>query len=203
MMFPIRPVEPLPAKFPSIEETMNIDSDTIAKVLGPLLSLIVASIIRRYSEARSKVVTFIGHVSAFTLQDEKKTVVHTHSIVVRNTGRKAAHNVRLSHTILPPNLSILPPVQYTIERNPEGSAEIVIPVLVPKEQITISYLYFPPLVWNQVNANTKSDDGFAKIINMIPVPQLSKAVKICVGLLMFIGASFLFYWIIRVALYAI
>jgi hypothetical protein len=119
---------------------------------------------------------------------------------VRNAGRKAAHNVRLTHGILPVHITVYPPVQYTIQRNPEGSGEIVIPVLVSKEQVTVSYLYFPPLLWNQINVNTKSDDGFAKIINVIPMPQPRKGILAAVWALVFVGASFLFYWLVRLAI---
>lgn len=182
---------------------MNIDPDLIAKIGGPLLSLIIGAIIKHYTEARSKVVSFIGHVSAFTLQNEERTVVHTHSVVVRNAGRKAAHNVRLTHGVLPIDVTIYPPIQHTIERNADKSGEIIIPVLVPKEQITVSYLYFPPLLWNQINLNTKSDEGFAKIFNVMPIPQPSKAVIVGVWSLMFIGASFLFYWTVRLAIYVL
>ena len=47
----------------------------------------------------------------------------------------------------------------------------------------MSYLYFPPLLWSQINVNTKSDDGFAKIINVISMPQPSKAVIAAIWLL--------------------
>lgn len=181
---------------------MNIDADVIAKVAGPLLSLVLGAVIKHYSEAKSKVVSFIGHVSAFTLQDQERTVVHTHSVVVRNVGRKAAHNVRLAHGVLPINITIYPPVQNSIARNPDGSGEIIVPVLVPQEQVTISYLYFPPLLWNQINLNTKSDEGFAKIVNVIPMPRPSKGVLAVVWLLMFLGASLLFYWAAHLAINA-
>ena len=121
---------------------MNFDPDIIAKVAGPVLSLIVGALIKHYAEARSKVVSFIGHASAFVVQGEYPTSVHTHSIVVRNAGRKAATNVRLAHAVLPPNITVYPPINYLIERNPEGAGEIVFPILVPKEQVTVSYLYF-------------------------------------------------------------
>lgn len=182
---------------------MFLDPDLIAKIAGPSLSLVIGAALKQYTEARSRVVSFIGHVSAFTLQDEQHTVVHTHSVVVRNAGRRAAHNVRLAHGVLPPNVMIYPPVQHSFERNPDGSGEIVLPVLVPKEQITVSYLYFPPLLWNQINSTTKSDEGFAKIINVMPVPRPSKGVIAAVWLLSFVGASFALYWVVRLAIYAL
>jgi hypothetical protein len=182
---------------------MNIDPEVIAKIAGPALSLIVGALIKHYTEARSKLVSFIGHASAFTLQGDSPTVIHTHTVVVRNAGRKAASNVRLTHAVLPVNITVYPPVQYSIERNPEGSGEIVIPVLVPREQVTVSYLYFPPLLWNQINVSTKSDEGFAKIINVIPMPQPNKAVIAGIWALVFVGASLMFYWLVRLAIVAI
>jgi len=179
---------------------MNIDPEITAKLLAPVFSVLLGVFVKRYFESRSKLVSFIGHVSAFTLQDQNKTVVHTHSVVIRNTGNKPAHNVRLTHDVLPPNVTVYPQVQYRIEGNPEGAKEIVIPILVPKEQVTVSYLYFPPLLWSQVNKSTKSDEGFAKIINVIPAPQLSRFVLMCFWSLVLIGASFVFYWVVKIIL---
>lgn len=184
-------------KFDETVFNMSFDYDVIAKCLGPVLSLVIGAIFKNYIEARSKIVSFIGHASAFTLQGASPTVIHTHSVVVRNTGRKAATNVRLTHAYLPPDITVHPPVQYSILRNPEGSAEIIFPILVPKEQVTVSYLYFPPLLWSQINSHAKSDEGFAKIINVIPMPQPNKGVIFGIWALTFIGASFLFYWLVR------
>jgi hypothetical protein len=176
---------------------MNIDIDAFAKILGPVLSLVAGALVKHYTEAKSKVVSFLGHASSFTLQGPQLTTIHTHSVIVRNAGRKVASNVRLTHAELPLNVTIYPPVQHSIQRNADGSGDILIPALVPKEQITISYLYFPPLVWSQIHINTKSDEGFAKIINVIPMPQPNLAITIGVWILMFVGASFLFYWLVR------
>jgi len=171
--------------------------EQIFKIISPLITLIFGTILKYYLEEKSKLVSFLGHISAFTLQDEQKTQVYAHSIIVRNAGRKAARNVRLGHIYLPPHITIYPKVQHSIERNLDGSGEIVIPVLVPKEQITISYLYFPPVTWDQINNYTKSDEGLAKIVNVIPVPQPSRLLTFIIWFLMFTGASFLLYWLMK------
>jgi hypothetical protein len=178
---------------------MNIDIELFAKLLAPVITTIIAVIAKHYSEGRARVVSFIGHISSFKLKGENPTDVYTHSVVVRNTGRKTAQNVRLGHHFLPDNLTVFPSVQYSIEYNPEGKAEIVLPRLVPKEQITISYLYFPPVTWNQIHAYTKSDEGYAEIINVIPTAQPSILVKLIVWSLMFIGTSFIVYWSVKLA----
>lgn len=182
---------------------ISVDPDTLAKLLAPIITLIGGAVVKRITEARSKVISFIGHVSSFTLQDEKKTVVFTHSVVVRNAGSRAATNVRLGHNVFPQNITIFPSVQYSVATNPEGKSEIVIPTLVPKEQVTISYLYFPPLTVANINSYTKSDEGYAKIINVIPMPQPSKLVVALVWSCAFVGASFLVYWLVRLGAYVI
>ena len=176
---------------------MTYDIEIIAKIASPIITLIVGAIIKHLTERRSKIVSFLGHVSSFTLRDENHTQVYTHGIVIRNAGRKSATNVRVGHNFLPPNIQVSPPVKYTIEENPEGGAEIIFPIMVPKEQISISYLYFPPVTWDKVNAYTKSDDGFANILNVISMPLPSKFVITLVWGLMFLGASFIFYWLVK------
>jgi hypothetical protein len=113
---------------------------------------------------------------------------------VRNTGKKPAHNVRIGHAAFPPSYQIYPPVSHTVSRGQGNSAEIHIPVLVPNEQITISYLYFPPLLWNEVAAYAKCDEGMAKELNVIPSAQLSKPIIAILWAFMFVGASTCTYW---------
>ncbi|MHB8413778.1 MAG: hypothetical protein ACYDAZ_09070 [Thermoplasmataceae archaeon] len=180
---------------------MHLDPDTIAKVVSPILTLILGPLVTRYTQDRVRLISFIGHISAFKLRNN--TDVYTHSVIVRNTGRKAAHNVRLTHRVLPPDVTVYPPIQYSVETNPAGHSDIVIPVLVPGEQVTVSYLYFPPITWEQINVNTKSDEGFAKIIQAIPTPQASKKMILAFVMLMFVGASVLMYWLLRLAIYAL
>jgi len=182
---------------------MNFDLVTIAKLISPLITLIIGVIIKHYTERRSKIISYIGHVSSFVLNNEEQTPVFTHSIIVRNAGRKAAQNIRLGHNVMPPNVTVFPKIQYQIDNTPEGASEIVIPILVPKEQVTISYLYFPPVTWDKINSYIKSDEGFAKIINVIPMTQPSKLALWFVWLLMFVGASFLIYWLIRLIAHVI
>jgi hypothetical protein len=174
-----------------------IDLETVAKIASPIVTLIAGAVLKHYAEKSPKVLSYIGHVSSFTLQDEQKSFVFTHSVIVRNAGRKSATNVRLGHHFLPTNLRIDPQINYSIEKNPEGAAEIVIPTLVPKEQVTISYLYFPPTTWNQINSYTKSDDGYAKIVNVVPMLQPSIPVLWLSRVLILIGASFVTYWVLR------
>ena len=52
-----------------------------------------------------------------------------------------------------------------------GRAGLVMPTLVPNEQVTISYLYFPPTTWKQINGPVKSDEGLARVLQVLPTEQ--------------------------------
>lgn len=173
---------------------MPVDFEVIAKLLSPLIAALVGAVAKRYFEAKPKLISYLVHSSAIPLNDEANTQINTHSIVVRNAGKKAAHNIRVGHNFLPKSFQIYPPVSHTILPGPGSADEILIPTLVPNEQVSISYLYFPPLTFNQVNAYTKSDEGLAQIINVIPTPRPSKIVVGVLWALVFVGASTVSYW---------
>ncbi len=145
-----------------------------------------------------KLISYLGHVSAFILRDEKRTQVYTHAIVVRNAGKKTANNVRIGHNQLPPDFQIYPSVPHKVESIATGGSEILIEKLVPGEQITVSYLYSPPLTWGQINSYTKSDEGFAEILNVVPTPQASKWVINLLWVLIGIGVIAIIYVIVGV-----
>lgn len=136
--------------------------------------------------------------------NSKKAHVHemhinTHEIVVKNSGKLPAKNVRLGHKVLP-NYTINPISKYEISDISGisgGGKEISFHMLIPNEQITISYLYFPPITYEKINMSIKSDEGFAKLIHVIPTPILDTWQKISVYILLFVGGSTLMYWIIR------
>jgi hypothetical protein len=148
---------------------MNIDWDLVVKIAVPLATLLLGKYLDQLLAKRPKLISYMGHASSFALQNG--TQVHTHAIVVRNAGRQTANNIRIGHYYLP-DYQIFPAVQHRVEQVPKGGPELIIEKLVPGEQVTLSYLYFPPTTWAQVNSYAKSDEGLAKILNVIPSPQL-------------------------------
>ena len=58
-----------------------------------------------------------------------------------------------------PDFTIWPEIQHHVEDLPGSGREIVIPTLVPGEQITVSYLYFAPVTFDQINAGIRSRKG--------------------------------------------
>jgi hypothetical protein len=167
-----------------------MDSTLVALYGGPLVGAIVTVIVTRALERRPRLVSYLVHANAVPIKvsEDNSLQARTHSIVVRNDGRKSAKNVRLGHACLP-NFSVYPFVQYSVEPLPSGGAEIVFPSLVPGEQITVAYLYFPPLLVDGVNTQTKSDEGFAKILRVLPSPQPTLWAKWGVYFLMYLGAA--------------
>ncbi|MCX5698186.1 MAG: hypothetical protein NTX01_00585 [Candidatus Omnitrophica bacterium] len=179
-----------------MSQLMNgINWNLVINIGVPLLTLFLGRYLDRVLEKRPKLISYLGHVSAFSLQDEKNTQVFTHSIVLLNTGRKTANNIRIGHNYMP-KFNIYPNVSHTVENVSGGGAEILIPKLVPKEQLTISYLYFPPVTWDKINLYTKSDEGLAKVINVIPTPLLPKWVINVLRILIFIGIVTILYLIV-------
>lgn len=174
---------------------MDLDIDVVGKLVAPLLTAIVGGIVKRYLEARPNLITYLVHASAIALGDDKKTNVNSHSIVVRNAGKKTAHNVRIGHNFLPA-FQIHPQLAHDVIKGANNSAEIVIPTLVAGEQINISYLYFPPDVWSQVHSYCKSDEMSAKYVNVVPAAQPTKPQIALFWFLLFVGASTLVYWFI-------
>ena len=167
-----------------------VDWQILATIASPILALLV----NRWFRNRPKLLSHWGHVSAFTYRDhaDNPGVVNTHSIVIRNAGRWPAKNVRLSHSYLP-NFNIFPPVKHQVEDVPNTGQDILIPTIVPGEEITISYLYYPPYTYDRINAGVKFDEGFAKPILVLLQQQYPRWLRrIALGL-MLTGVSTLAY----------
>lgn len=177
---------------------MPIDVEVLARVLAPAASALVTAFIKRFAEARATLTSYVGNVSTFELSDENRTRVFTHSLFLQNSGRKSVENVRVVHNFLPSHVYVHPRTEHTISIE---SGEILIPRLVPKESITISYLYHPPLTCGQVHQHVKSDLGFAKTIDVVTIVRPSLVFRCVLVALCFVGASYLFYWMIKLVLY--
>jgi len=176
---------------------MDISLDIAAKILSPIIAGIIATVIKWYLEGRPRLVTYLVHASAIPLpgQEGQALQVNTHTIVVANSGKKTAHNIRIGHAHLPQGFQLWPPVTHTVSTTPNGAAEILIPTLVPGEQVSVSYLYFPPVTWQQINAYAKSDETMAKVITVFPSPQLSRLALAGLWVLLLVGASTVIYWL--------
>ena len=167
---------------------MNVDWRAVATIAAPIIALFLGVWVNRRFESRPILISYFGHVSAFRAVPPagQPVFVNTHAVVLRNAGRRSATNVRLRHNVLP-DFNIWPPLQHHVEDLPDGGREIVIPTLIPGEEVTISYLYFPPLTVAQVNAGIKSDQGFAHPIAVLLQRQNPKWFNLSAAALMVMG----------------
>lgn len=171
------PVTPSPTFRDTIGKTpydfflMNIDWSLVRQIALPTFTLILGKFIDDRFTKRPKLLTWFASSAAFNVAGERPVTLHVHALVIRNAGAKTAHNVRLGHHILPKDFTVSGNVNFNTTRNPNGSGEIVLPTLVSGEQVTISYLYFPPVLWSDIHAYTKSDEGGVENISVLPTPQ--------------------------------
>lgn len=101
----------------------------LSTIIGPLLGGIILVALDRWLERRPKLISWLVHASAVQMPPlptgGHATIVHTHSVVARNAGRRTANNVRLGHNYLPLSYSVYPPVAYNVQTTPGGVSEIV------------------------------------------------------------------------------
>ena len=145
-----------------------VDWQLVARVATPVLTLFLGVWVNRRFESRPVLITHFGHVSSFnyTPPGGQAMVINTHTVVLRNVGRKAANNVRMHHNTLP-SFNVWPHALYQVENLQGGSTDIVFPVIVPNQMMTVSYLYFAPTTVANVNAGIQSDEGFPQVINVL------------------------------------
>jgi len=167
---------------------MSIDWNLVVTIAVPIITLFLGAWVNRKFENKPHLISYYGHVSSFayTPTGGQKMQINTHTVILRNVGHKAATNVRLSHQTLP-DFNIWPAVQYNVETLPNGTQDIVIPSLVPGEQIIISYLYFPPLTFAGINSGIKHDEGFAQQIQVLLQRRFPDWFNYTVPIFMLIG----------------
>ena len=148
-----------------------MNSDILARYVGPVFGAIVGWLLHSYSQRGAKLITFYGHIDAFLLPlDTGQTLtVHTHNVVIQNRGPKAAKNIRVTHSYLPPGFAVFPATEFTRHDLPNNmGTDIVFSTLVPGEQLALNYIYFPPITAGQITTTVKSDEGLAKRVNLFP-----------------------------------
>jgi hypothetical protein len=141
---------------------------------------LVGGLLNRIVERRSRLIAFYGHVGVFQLAPPADAPpgappgrIHSHTVVIGNVGSLPAHNVRLPHAVKLASANIHvyvePGINYSIQTLPGGEDEFLFPILVSKQYVTISYLYFPPRTVHSINLTIRSDEGFARQVSVLPV----------------------------------
>lgn len=186
---------------------MSIDWMLVGKIAGPVALLFIGALINRLFERRVRLISYFVHTSAFRITPAAGAApvpLHTHAVALKNDGGLAATNVRLHHLVLP-DFTFTPSVPHSVETLPDGTRDIVVPRLLPREQLTVTYVYLPPLVYSQINAGIRCDQGYARQISVLMQRQFSRAVLALVALLMLLGGITLVYllWILGTAVWSL
>ena len=196
---------------------MAVDGPLAWSIAEKIALLGVGAMFTWVFERRPRLTVFFAHVGEFRMtpptpptggqqQPSQPITVHTHTIVIRNAGRLAARNIRVPHqgSLARANVhfSVERGVNFQVQNLPGGEEEILFPILLPKQQVTIGYLYFPPVVAPQINLPIRSDEGFAKPLNVLPTPQFSKWLTIVFWSLAVIGLGTLLYMLVEIYFWA-
>lgn len=183
---------------------MNIDWIVLAQVATPIIAVLIGASLNQYFRQKEKLIAFYGHIASHAVNSviEGKEITHinTHAIIIRNNGNKAATNVRVLHNGLP-DFKIYPDTDYEINELPSGGKEIVIPRIIPKKEYTISYLYYPPLTYNQISSSIESDNSLAKIVNVQLQRIFPTWVNFLVGASMLLGLILFLYMVLESLIY--
>ena len=183
---------------------MNIDWNIVVQIAIPILTVFITAAVSRYWSERPKLIAYYGHVASHALNSvvEGKEVKHinTHTVVIRNNGNKTATNVRISHNVLP-DFKIYPETEYYVNDLPSGGKELVFPRITPKREFTISYLYFPPVTYNQIDSFIDSDTGAAKVVNVRLQQIFPRWVNFSVVASMLLGLVAFIYILFEIFLY--
>ncbi|KPG98387.1 hypothetical protein AEQ67_13630 [Pseudomonas sp. RIT-PI-q] len=152
---------------------MAVDWNLVSSIGVPVACLFLGAWVTRRFEKRPEIVSYYGHASSFSVPSATGSglIINTHAVVLRNVGKRSASNVRMTHATLP-SVTVFPHTPYRTEELPGGGIDLIFPTIVPGAQITVSYLYFAPLLVSGVNIGIKHDDGFAKAIPVILQRQL-------------------------------
>jgi hypothetical protein len=182
---------------------MRIDWVAVATVAAPVIAIFVAS---WWERRGTRLIAYYSHVATIggAFPDGSRLDVNTHSVVLRSTGRRPATNVRLHHVTLP-LFNIWPNIVHNVPPLPNGQpgTDIVIPNLLPGEQITIAYLYFPPMTFNQINQGIRCDQGFARPINVLLRRQFPPWLNRIARFFLLVGVGTVAWFLYRIVLWVV
>lgn len=184
-----------------------MDLELFLKISGILFTGVFAIVVDRLIRPKPKLVHYVLHPTSVLLKSDQGSEaesifqVNTHSIVIRNVGRKVAEEVSVGHHMLP-NYRVYPDTYFNEVELSQGGIELVFPKLRPKEQLTITYLYYPPNNYVDVHSYVKHNDGFSREIPVLPAQQYSKWIYCLTAMFMALGIATTIYWIARVTVWS-
>lgn len=187
----------------------GVDVDAVIRIVSPVMVSIITVIVKNFTERKPRLIVYLksatqhpiprqsnsDNSNSAAVDEVRSAHVNTHVIIIKNIGKKTANNVRIDHEYFPESYHVFPPINHVVTKREGGSAEILIPTLVPDEDVQISYLYFPPILWTTVNAYVKCDEGKALTMNVDIYKPKSKILTTIMNIFSFIGATVFVYYV--------
>jgi len=166
----------------------------VGRIVEGIILLVIGAFVKDWFDRRPRLIRYVLHPSSVMVRPPQgqHQLVNVHALVVKNVWRGPAKNVRIGHNLLP-DFSVYPDTQYTVENLPGGGKEIVIPLLASGQDVLVQYLYFPPVLWTNINTHVQSDEMSAKTINIWHVQKYSAPVNALIVVLMLIGVVTICY----------
>lgn len=174
-----------------------MDGVTFLQIAVALFLVIVGAYLNHWLVRKPRLIAYQGHVSdfAFPMPENKTVDIYTHSIVVKNVGGKVANNVRLGHhaNFKAENFQIRPQVDFSINETKNDVREIILPCLLPREEVTVSYLYLDAFTIEQIYVYIKSDEVLARSVTVLPTQQYPAWYMNVLRILLLVGLCTVLY----------
>jgi len=155
------------------------------------ITILAGFILYKIQTKKPKLVSYLTNIASFFLPGPPPLTVGTHTITIQNNGRGAAEDIEVCHSQLP-FFNVFPDTRYEVEDTPQGSKIIKFERLLPKQMITISYLYInTPNSTVYLPLYARSKEMNAKIIRTFHSPIYPKKLQYAVGILLLLGSIFL------------
>ena len=169
-----------------------MDWPLIITIATPFFALIAHLLLER----RPNVVAYFSNIASFRLAGEPPHFIHSHSVRLRNNGRRAAEQIKLRHQYFGEEVqfNVQPEMEHLVERTEHGGGTITITKLLPKEEAEVSYMYPVTLRFDQISGRITHSEGYVKHINTIPARLYPKWFYVWIGTLILIGLMLLVYW---------
>jgi hypothetical protein len=150
----------------------------------------------KFFEPKSKIVWWSPHIFPFTIPNPPNPDVQilTHAITVQNLGRRAAESIEITHQSKPDFFKLEPALDYEEDYTPAKEHIVRIPHLAPKDFFTIEFLNYVP---GPRFLGIRSSEGKTEFIAIQPQRIYPKWVKRLSVFLLYVGAGFVIYWLVR------
>lgn len=147
-------------------------------IISAILAFVGGILLTNYQNRKPRLISFFTNMSDFHIPSNQagqpNLTIYTHTIVVQNTGKASANNVEVVHR----NVGlqnywhkVTPDVVFQQDRTPDGGLILRFPSLLPKQAVTISYLYTYPFHVDAIHNYVKSNEVAANVTAIFFVPQ--------------------------------